>query len=594
MLGFALVATSCSSSGEDSQPSSPVTSPVVTTVDPTPETTSTTLDSVADSVDTTGSTEAADPTGSTDAAAETVETEATDPTTIPEDECRPPTNTTPVAVTDLGNSRDFDVTSFDGTTIRAHWFPLEADANVDPAPTVLMGPGWGSPGDTDLGAVGFLGAVSITALRDAGYNVLTWDPRGFGESTGTVTIDSVEFEGRDVQQLIDWIATFAEVELDAQADPRVGMVGASYGGGIQLVTAGVDCRIDAIVPVIAWNSLTTSLNKNNTPKVGWSNLLNTAAGGASLDPAIGEARDAGNTLGVLGADDVEFLAQRGPGEAVANITAPTLVIQGTVDNLFTLDEGITNYTLLADAGTPTAMLWFCGGHGACLTGAPAESPVEAAAIAWLDRYVKGDSTAEPMPGFQFVDQEGTTYVAAEFTQGTGEPVVASGSGTLALVSEGGSGPATVGVDAGVIGAVSSSITPGRASSSVDVRVEARTTDSVIVGAPELTIEYTGTPGEQGRPTRVFAQLVDDSTGIVVGNQITPIEVVLDGQPQTTTVSLESVAFTLHPGASLTLQLTPTTVAYAVPQLGGSITFSDIDVTLPVSDDVSKAAGSSDL
>ena len=33
------------------------------------------------------------------------------------------------------------------------------------------------------------------------------------------------------------------------------MVGASYGGGIQLVTAAIDNRIDAIVPTIAWHAL---------------------------------------------------------------------------------------------------------------------------------------------------------------------------------------------------------------------------------------------------------------------------------------------------------------------------------------------------
>ena len=61
---------------------------------------------------------------------------------------------------------------------------------------------------------------------------------------------------------------------------------------------------------------------------------------------------------------------------------------------------------------------------------------------------------------------------------------------------------------------------------------------------------------------MFAQLVDDSTGIVLGNQITPIEVTLDGKAHTTTVPLEMVAFTAKPGAHLTLQLVATTAAYA--------------------------------
>ena len=51
------------------------------------------------------------------------------------------------------------------------------------------------------------------------------------------------------------------------------MTGGSYGGGIQLSTAGIDRRIDAIVPVVAWHSLETSLYKDRTFKQGWNTLL---------------------------------------------------------------------------------------------------------------------------------------------------------------------------------------------------------------------------------------------------------------------------------------------------------------------------------
>jgi ABC-2 type transport system ATP-binding protein len=81
--------------------------------------------------------------------------------------------------------------------------------------------------------------------------------------------------------------------------------------------------------------------------------------------------------------------------------------------------------------------------------------------------------------------------------------------------------------------------------------------------------------------RVFAQLVDDATGLVVGNQVTPIDVTLDGQPHEVTSPLEIVSYTTHPGQNLTLQLVATTVAYATPQLGGSIDFSAVHVELPV-------------
>ncbi len=50
----------------------------------------------------------------------------------------------------------------------------------------------------------------------------------------------------------------------SQYDPRVGMLGGSYGGGIQFAAASVDPRIDTIVPLITWNDLSYSLDPNNT------------------------------------------------------------------------------------------------------------------------------------------------------------------------------------------------------------------------------------------------------------------------------------------------------------------------------------------
>ena len=130
---------------------------------------------------------------------------STDPPAAP-DACVPPATTTPIDALAVGEpradgtTRDWDITSFDGTVIRTHWFPLDPSSH-EPAPTILMGPGWGSAGDVEENTVGLLGALTIGSLRDAGYNVVTWDPRGFGESTGTVQIDSPDYEARDVQQL---------------------------------------------------------------------------------------------------------------------------------------------------------------------------------------------------------------------------------------------------------------------------------------------------------------------------------------------------------------------------------------------------------
>ena len=477
-----------------------------------------------------------------------------------------------------GSDHDLDVTSLDGTTIRAHWFPV--DGAEEPMPTVLMGPGWGLPGDTDVDAVGVLGALNIASLHDAGYHVLTWDPRGFGESGGTAQVNSVDAEARDVQQLLDWLAAQPEVRLDGPGDPTSGMVGGSYGGGIQLVTAAIDCRVDAFVPVVAWHSLGTSLYKDETFKQGWASILNGVSATASLDPHITSAAASGVATGTLSEEDRQWFLDRGPAELVEDITAPTLLVGGTVDTLFTLDENITNFGILRDSGVPTAMFWFCGGHGACLTDAGDPRDMDVAIIAWLDRWVTRDASVDTGAAFSFLDQNGDRYTADDYPLPAGTPITATGSGTLEPTADGGAGPMAPSERGGLLDLLVGPVTPARAANAVDVPVTVED-DAMVVGAPELTLTYSGTVPDGERPTRVFAQLVDDTTGVVLGNQITPVPLTLDGGTHEVTVPLEVVAHAVTAGSSLTLQIVATTTAYGEPRLGGSVELTEIAISLPV-------------
>src|SRR4051812_41313348 len=145
--------------------------------------------------------------------------------------------------------------------------------------TVLSGPSGTEPIDLDtrfylprnrsgkmpavLLAHGFGGSKnSVTddaaSLAERGYAVLTWSARGFGRSGGQIHLDSPDYEVKDAQRLLDWLAARPEVRTDAAGDPRVGVVGGSYGGALALLLAAQDPRVDAIVPMITWNDLATA------------------------------------------------------------------------------------------------------------------------------------------------------------------------------------------------------------------------------------------------------------------------------------------------------------------------------------------------
>ncbi len=201
-------------------------------------------------------------------------------------------------------------------------------------------------------------------------------------------------------------------------------------------------------------------------------------------------------------------------------------------------------------------------------------------MAWLERYVRRDTSVDTGPGFSFVDQNGTSYSATSYPVPQTAPFTGTGSGTLALVPTGGSGPVTSVPADQQLGSLAAGITPAPAANAVDLPVVIPKS-GVVVGAPRLSFSYTGTVPAHDRPTRVFAQLVDTTTGLVLGNQVTPIAVTLDGHAHVATVPMEIVAYTATPTSHVELQLVATTVAYATPQLGGSVSFAAIHVALPV-------------
>lgn len=486
----------------------------------------------------------------------------------------------------LATPRDVRVVSFDGTGINAHFMPASGLPIGQSAPTIFLASALGMPGATnidgtplDLILADLGGEIGIATLREAGYNVVTWDPRGEYFSGGVLQIDSPDFEARDVSAVITWVADQPEAQLDAPGDPRMGMAGASYGGGIQLVTAATDQRVDAIVPTISWNTLNSSIYKNDAFKTGSASALaatlvfTLARFNSQILPLV----IYGDFTGDMTEEGQDLLARSGPGgvrgypDLVSQITAPTLLIQGSVDTLVGLKEADLTATNLLARGIPTKVLWFCGGHGFCIHNVFDLSDgiaLNERTVAWFDRYVKGESVSTGA-GFEWVDQRGQHLSRDTYGPPTGDPVVAARSGeqVLPLIPYvGGSGPMFLVFPIGGT----------KALNAINLKTPVSPTTAYIVGEPELTFTYSGA----GTGEHVYAQLVDDNTGLVLGNQVTPVPVILDGQTHTVTVPLEPVAQTLLPGETVTLQLFSWSAAHAANASLGALTVTDIRISLP--------------
>ena len=498
--------------------------------------------------------------------------------------------TTPVAFT-------YKVTSFDGVRISTNFFPASEIQAGQTAPLVLNGPGLPLPGATDPypkpltpGSASYYPPLYV--LRTADYNVITWDPRGEHASGGIFELDNPFYEGRDASAILSWSAQNPLVLLDEPDDPRVGMIGGSYGGGIQWVTASTDPRIEAIVPSISWNSLLAALYPTDIVKSAWLTTIGIGlvATGARINTQIYVAGLTGLLFGEIGESPQALLGSSGSTSLLNQLAVPTLIFQSSVDGLFPLAQAVANAeTITANPfDTEVKMSWFCGLHGICRTPI---NPAQAARIysdtvAWLDTYVArtGDPAAD-IPRFQWYDQNGEYYSAdlLPFQDGFNQPVPYSANGAggvLPIIPViGGSGPLQ-GPDtlpAPMRTFPYNGTFPTPATNALNVAVTPPA-GSQIAGAPQLSFTYRGI----GNGKAVSAQLIDNATGLVVGNMVSAVPVTLDGQTNEVSIPMQDIAYTVGPGDSLTLQIVGYSSMFASSAIG-VIDISDVRLDLPLRD-----------
>lgn len=189
------------------------------------------------------------------------------------------------------------------------------DNEAPHTPLVIHSHGFGGVKASDMAPPGeSIDRQIALDLWQAGYWVISYTQRGFGNSGNSIGMMAPDKEGWDFVRLIDWAICHLRENAPLQTasseqntdpefgncgedwgvsllsddtgqrltdfddDPAVGTIGYSYGGAFQFNAQSVDARLDALLPLGTWNDLRFSLHPNDTPKTAWITIMTAFAG----------------------------------------------------------------------------------------------------------------------------------------------------------------------------------------------------------------------------------------------------------------------------------------------------------------------------
>jgi ABC-2 type transport system ATP-binding protein len=508
----------------------------------------------------------------------------------------------PVGVT----VRDVRIGMLDGprgdqhVTLDASFFTPAGQGRL---PAILLAPGFGETKSAVAPEAGY--------LARAGFAVLTWSPRGTGASGGQIGLDSPDYEVRDTSQLVSWLARQPRVLLDRPGDPRAGIAGASYGGGLALLAAAYDHRIDAVVAQSAWNNLATALFPNAAgggPASGvfarqWAGLLFTqgSAGFGTPLPGRGSPVAAvrqhvlcGRFLpgicaiyqqiaqaGQPSPAAVSLLLRSSPASVAGRMNAPALLIQGEHDSLFDLGQADANYRAIRRNGGPAAMVWFAGGHDG---GDQQTGYVDSLTASWFTRWLAPGrapaSAGAGRPGFAVTRVLGfdpstdgvtlgtATAAAYPGLRGTARRLVRLAGPAQAIDHPPGGAPPSLSGFPG-LGALGAATGGGTSGLTFDMPGQSAAFTSAplaatlqVTGSPTVRIRVTGTA-----PVTLFAKVYDvDQAGLATlpDQLVAPLRVTGAQAGRVVTVTLPAIDYSFAAGHRLRLVLTTTDFGYATP------------------------------
>lgn len=281
-----------------------------------------------------------------------------------------------------------------------------------PAPAILIAHGFGGSKDSV--------ASDAQYFASKGYVVLTWTARGFGKSTGQISMNAQDGEVADTRALISYLSKSRYVTQEKADDPRVGIMGASYGGANALLSASADSRIDAVIADITWNDLGQNLfpqsvassSQSGPFKKVWAGTFFSAVSlqsaylgeCGSFTQAWCDAYRSAVINGAPSADERALLASVSPQSFLSTLRAPTLLSQGQADSLFPLTESYKTAEGIkkANPALPLSMIWHAGGHDG---GTDQSAYLRTQYLNWFKKHL---SQADlDFPTFQFTKTNGS-------------------------------------------------------------------------------------------------------------------------------------------------------------------------------------------
>lgn len=448
-----------------------------------------------------------------------------------------------------------------------------------PVPLLMHSHGWGGSRAQDPAAV--------QDYLDAGYGVLSFDQRGFGESGGQAYVENPKVEGHDVRKLVRLISTLRWVEQDGPGDPRMGAVGGSYGGGYQFLAAFEKLRttgepvLDALAPEITWNDLSRSLAPEGVVRTEWALALSAGAVPSNALPqSVYKALVEGVATGtwpdgsVPGTENLEkFFKRNGPRWHVRQgrkLDIPVLLGQGTTDGLFNLQEGIRNWrtAITKRARKGSIFVGYNGGHvlpqifprGVNVTSDPCSEKLaggtfRALSIRFFDEKLKGEDTG--LRGWNRLHIATPDSTCTTVRSATPDKTVALRD----VVS-----PTAAGVP------IAYEIAPG---------------GTRIAGSAHLTAKLTAT-GTAAAPARAFYGLAVGTSPLdahLVQNNVMPINVTELAQGTPVRIELPAAAVDVPQGQSLYLMVSAISDTFVAmsSRVPGIVLLEDTKVHLPVVD-----------